>query len=112
VRRRLPRRVDETAAAGLTLLPSTKVAPPRIAAAPVQLECVEWQSIPIATGRHLVLGQVVHLHVRDGIVGPDLRVDMGHLDLVGRMHGGGWYTRTHDRFEVKRLTLADLEPRA
>ena len=103
-----PAEVDETAAAGLTLVPSARVAPPRIAAAPVQLECVEWQSIKIATGRHLVLGQVVHLHVRDGIVGDDLRVDMGKLDLVGRMHGGGWYVRTHDRFEAERLTLADV----
>jgi flavin reductase (DIM6/NTAB) family NADH-FMN oxidoreductase RutF len=103
-----PAEVDETEAAGLTLVPSAKVAVPRIAAAPVQLECVEWQSIPIATGRHLVLGQVVHLHVRDGIVGADLRVDMDKLDLVGRMHGGGWYVRTHDRFEAKRLTLADV----
>ena len=103
-----PADVDETAAAGLTLVPSAQVAPPRIAAAPVQLECVEWQSIKIATGRHLVLGQVVHLHVRDGIVGADLRVDMDKLDLVGRMHGGGWYVRTHDRFETRRLTLADV----
>ncbi len=103
--------VDETAAANLSLVPSVQVGPPRIAAAPVQLECREWQSIPIGGGRFLVLGEVVHLHARDGIIGPDLRVDMDRLDLVGRMHGGGWYARTHDRFEVKRLTLPDLPPR-
>jgi flavin reductase (DIM6/NTAB) family NADH-FMN oxidoreductase RutF len=105
-----PADVDETAAAGLALVPSAQVAPPRIAAAPVHLECIEWQSIAIAAGRHLVLGQVVHLHARDGIVGPNLRVDIDRLDLVGRMHGGGWYVRTRDRFEVPRLTLADVKP--
>ena len=31
------------------------------------------------------------------------------LGLVGRMHGRGWYTRTEDRFEVPRITVAEWE---
>ena len=29
-------------------------------------------------------------------------IDTPKLDLVGRMHGRGWYARTADRFEMPR----------
>jgi DNA-binding GntR family transcriptional regulator len=38
-------------------------------------------------------------------------VDTPKLGLVGRMHGRGWYVRTSDRFEVKRITSAEWEDR-
>jgi DNA-binding GntR family transcriptional regulator len=38
-------------------------------------------------------------------------VDTPKLGLVGRMHGRGWYVRTTDRFEVKRVTAAEWEAR-
>jgi flavin reductase (DIM6/NTAB) family NADH-FMN oxidoreductase RutF len=103
-----PAGVDETAAAGLELAPAAAVKAPRLAAAPVQLECREWRTTALPDARALILGEVVHLHVRDGIVGPRLRVDHDKLNLIGRMHTGGWYVRLRDRFEVNRLTQADV----
>ncbi|MDP3417345.1 flavin reductase family protein [Falsiroseomonas sp.] len=106
--------VDEVAQAGLATLPSTKVAPPRLADSPVALECTLFQTIPI--GAHsLVLGQVRAMHVRDAAVMDPLKcyIDSPALGLVGRMHGAGWYTRLDDRLEVKRVTAAQLaEPKA
>ena len=34
-------------------------------------------------------------------------IDTPALDLVGRMHGRGWYTRTNDRVDVPRYTAAE-----
>ena len=99
---------DEFAEAALEPAASRQVAAPRIAAAPVHLECRLSATVPLGDrGRLLVLGEVVHLHVRDGVVDPDtLDVDLAALALVGRLHGRGWYTRTADWIEKPRLTLA------
>ena len=65
----LPSGIDELAAAGLTSAPSRQVAAPRIAASPVQLECRETVSLSLGTRhRNLVVGEIVHLHIRDGLV--------------------------------------------
>jgi flavin reductase (DIM6/NTAB) family NADH-FMN oxidoreductase RutF len=100
---------DEIAEAGLTTLPSAKVAPPRIAESPVALECERFATIDIADDRTLVLGRVLALHVRDDAVLDPVRchIDTPALDLIGRMHGGGWYARTGDRFEMPRIPVAN-----
>lgn len=102
--------VDEIAEAGLTRLPSSKVKPPRIAESPVALECVTYQLVP--AGEHtIVLGRVVAVHIADDCVldAAKCYVDTPKMNLVGRMHGRGWYTRTTDRIEVPRLSLAEWE---
>jgi flavin reductase (DIM6/NTAB) family NADH-FMN oxidoreductase RutF len=105
-----PPGTDELAEAGLTKAPSAKVKPPRIAESPVALECVTFQLIP--AGHHtIVLGRVVAMHIKDECVLDPVKcyVDTPKLGLVGRMHGRGWYTRTTDRFEVPRMTVAEWE---
>jgi flavin reductase (DIM6/NTAB) family NADH-FMN oxidoreductase RutF len=105
-----PPGVDELAEAGLSKLPSSKIKPPRIAESPVALECVTFQLIP--AGRHtIVLGRVVAMHINDDCMldAAKFYVDTPKLGLVGRMHGRGWYTRTNDRIEVPRLTVAEWE---
>jgi flavin reductase (DIM6/NTAB) family NADH-FMN oxidoreductase RutF len=107
-----PPGVDELAEAGLSTVPSSKVGPPRIAESPVALECETFQLVP--AGRHtIVLGRVVAMHIRDDCILDPVKcyVDTPKLGLVGRMHGRGWYVRTTDRFEVKRVTAAEWEAR-
>lgn len=107
-----PPGVDELAEAGLSKLPSAKVRPPRIAESPVALECVTFQLIP--AGRHtIVLGRVVAVHINDDCVldAAKCYVDTPKLGLVGRMHGAGWYARTTDRFEMKRVTPEQVAAR-
>ena len=102
-----PPEVDELEVAGLELAASDKVAPPRIAQAPVSLECRRYLTLQPARERYLVLGEVVMAHVRDGVVDPaTLRVDREAYAPIGRLFGGG-YVRTHDRFEMPRLTYQE-----
>jgi flavin reductase (DIM6/NTAB) family NADH-FMN oxidoreductase RutF len=98
-----PAEVDEFAQAGLTAAPSVKVGAPRVAAAPISLECRLTQILPVGRlPHHLVLGEVVHLHVRDDLYDPATgRLDMHRLRPVGRL-AGHLYTHVHDIFEMKR----------
>lgn len=108
-----PREVDELVQAGLTPVASTKVKPPRIAESPVAFECTRMTILELAPERVLVVGRVLAMHVRDDCVRDPVRchIDTPKLDLIGRMHGGGWYARTTDRFDMPRIPLADWQRR-
>jgi flavin reductase (DIM6/NTAB) family NADH-FMN oxidoreductase RutF len=99
-----PPEISEIEVAGLELVPSHAVAPPRIAQAPINLECRRYLTLQPARERYLVIGEVVVAHVRDGLIDPaTLRVDRDAYAPIGRLFGGG-YVRTRDRFEMPRLT--------
>lgn len=100
-----PEGTDEMEIAGLTKVASTRVAPPRIGESPVAMECETFQLVE--AGRHtIVIGRVLAMHVRDDAVMNVEKsyIDTPKLELVGRMHGSGWYARTTDRVEVPRYT--------
>ena len=102
-----PRGVEEPKEAGLSLVPSKRVSVPRIAAAPVAMECSFMQEVRLGSFS-LVLGKILFMHIRDDAVRDTekLCVDAEKLDLIGRMEGG-WYTRTQDRFEMPAIALSD-----
>ncbi|MCL6599094.1 MAG: flavin reductase family protein [Alicyclobacillus macrosporangiidus] len=103
-----PPEVDEFAVAGLTPVPSRVVAPPRVAESPIQMECERVQILQFGDGPgggFLVLGRVVHLHVRDDLWAGD-RIDGSRWLPVGRM-AGNEYTRASDRFRLKRPSLPE-----
>jgi flavin reductase (DIM6/NTAB) family NADH-FMN oxidoreductase RutF len=103
----LPPEISEIALAGFSLLPSELVAPGRIAAAPVSMECRRYVTLQPGPERFIVLGEVLMLHVEDGIVDPaTLRVDRDRYAPIGRLFGGG-YVRTHDRFEMPRISYPE-----
>ena len=104
--------VSEVAEAKLATLPSVKVAPPRIADSPVAFECEIFKIVELASNRDLVLGRVVMMHVIDAAVMDAARyyIDTPVLDLVGRMHGAGWYARTTDCFDMPRIPVAEWKP--
>jgi flavin reductase (DIM6/NTAB) family NADH-FMN oxidoreductase RutF len=107
-----PHGVNEIAEAGLSTAPSLKVKVPRIAESPVALECEIFQFVP--AGHHtIVMGRVVAQYVRDDCVldASKFYIDTPKLELVGRMHGRGWYARTTDRIEIPRISVADWEAR-
>jgi flavin reductase (DIM6/NTAB) family NADH-FMN oxidoreductase RutF len=95
--------VDEFAKAGLATAPGVKVRVPRVAAAPVSMECRLAQIIPVGNlPHHLIVGEIVHMHVRDDVFDPATgRLDMHRLKPVGRL-AGHLYTHVHDIFEMKR----------
>lgn len=100
-----PPEVDELKEAGLTATPSTLIKPPRILESPVALECETFQLIPVSH-HTIVLGRVLAMHVRDDCVLDPAKnyIDTEKLNLVGRMHGRGWYARTTDRIEIPRMS--------
>ncbi|MCC7276554.1 MAG: flavin reductase family protein [Alphaproteobacteria bacterium] len=106
-----PPEVDEFAMAGLTALPGRQVRAPRVGEAPISLECRRLVTVEIGIGRNLVVGEVVHLHIRDDLIDRErLHVHAERSDLIGRMHGLGWYARTTDLFEMPRLAPEEVVP--
>jgi flavin reductase (DIM6/NTAB) family NADH-FMN oxidoreductase RutF len=99
--------VNELEQAGLTMLPSARVKPPRIAESPVAMECELMQIVDLGPNDGLALGRVVAMHVRDDAVLDAAKhyIDTPRLKLIGRMHGTGWYARTSDLFEMPRIPL-------
>ena len=99
----VPADVDEFELAGLTALPGVIVGAPRVAEAPVHMECNLLQVVEVSPGPlggNIVLGQVVRFHVRHDLL-KNYRIDPDKLDAVGRM-AGATYSRTRDRFELER----------
>jgi flavin reductase (DIM6/NTAB) family NADH-FMN oxidoreductase RutF len=95
--------VDEFELSGLTPLAGERVAAPRVAESPIQMECRLRQVIevsPLPGGGNLILGQVVLFHIREDLL-EDGKIDPEKLRAIGRM-GGPSYTRTRNRFEMQR----------
>jgi flavin reductase (DIM6/NTAB) family NADH-FMN oxidoreductase RutF len=85
----LPPDQSEATHAGVDLVPSRRVAPPRVAGAPAALECVVVDSRPVlhrggAHRFHMVFGEVLGIHIDDRFV-RDGRVDTAAMQLVGRL---------------------------
>jgi flavin reductase (DIM6/NTAB) family NADH-FMN oxidoreductase RutF len=107
-----PEGVNEFLKAGLTMLPSEKIKPPRVAESPVQFECVVNEIIPLGSeggAGNLIICEVVQIHLHESILREDQNIDQQKLDLVSRM-GGNWYSRANQGlFEIpKPLTTLGI----
>jgi flavin reductase (DIM6/NTAB) family NADH-FMN oxidoreductase RutF len=103
----LERGVNEFDHAGLEMAPSRIVAPPRVAASPCSLECKVTQTLTLTdidgnrTDRHLVIGQVVGVHlderyVKDGIL------DVAEMKPIARCGYVADYTVLDKLFQMQR----------
>jgi flavin reductase (DIM6/NTAB) family NADH-FMN oxidoreductase RutF len=99
-----PPEVDELSLAKLQSLPSLRVKPQRISESPVSFECRVLASLVTGPQQTIVVGRVVYAHVADRFVIDPERcyIDSPALDLVGRLHGSGWYSRQTDTFQMAR----------
>lgn len=95
--------LNEFELVGLHPTPSTRVRAPRVAESPVAFECRTIQVVRLnpgaAGGGNVVIGEVVHVHVRDDLINERLHTDPEKLRAIARM-GGTTYCRTRDRFEM------------
>ena len=106
-----PPEESEIDAAGLSLLPGVDVAVPRIAQAPFALECRRTVALAFGGDREIVLGEVVRLHAREGLMDEArLRVVSEAYKPIGRLFGDG-YARQGDRFDLARESFADFSAR-
>ncbi len=96
--------VYEMALAGLTPVPSRLVTPPRVAESPVQFECRVHDILVLpgntqATTNHVVIGQVLGVHIDDAVITKDGRVDLKAVRPIARL-GYMEYTSVESIFEM------------
>ncbi|MFN8594680.1 MAG: flavin reductase family protein [Anaerolineae bacterium] len=85
--------VNEFDRAGLATAPSLDVKPPRVAAAPIALECKVTQIVPVQdTTYTLILGRVLRFHIRSGLLRPNGQIDATLLKPVARLSGDEYAT--------------------
>lgn len=107
---KVPSEVDEAALAKLEMLPATLVRPPRVARSPVHMECRFHSSI-VLPGREpgatsvVVIGEVVGVHIADGVLTEDGRIDVARIRPLARM-GYMDYTVVDSVFEMKPVGSA------
>ncbi|HWE73024.1 MAG TPA: flavin reductase family protein [Stellaceae bacterium] len=103
--------IDEAKLAGLEMVPSKLVKPPRVAASPVHLEC-RYHCTLALPGRNLeqshyvVIGQVIGVHIKDEVITPEGRIDVLKLRPLARL---GY----HDYTSVESVfTMPPIGPHA
>src|SRR5688500_5335093 len=94
----LPEEESEFEKAGLTQATAALVQHPRIAEAAACLECRLFQLIEVSATRELVLGEILLVHARDGIIDPKTkRISEQAYHPIGRLFGNR-YCSTRQRF--------------
>ena len=94
--------VNEFERAGLTPAPSIVVKPPRVAEAPLALECKVTQIVPVNdTTYTMILGRVLRFHIQSNLLRPNGQVDALLLRPVARLSGDEYATLGRV-FEMKR----------
>jgi flavin reductase (DIM6/NTAB) family NADH-FMN oxidoreductase RutF len=107
----IDRGVDEMAASGLEPEPSRLVRPPRIKGSPVQFECRLHQIVDLpgrtpSSQHHVVIGQVVAVHIDDRALTADGRVDVLKLQPIARL-GYKDYVVVDETFQMEKRTPED-----
>jgi flavin reductase (DIM6/NTAB) family NADH-FMN oxidoreductase RutF len=101
-----PKGTNEFIKAGFTPLASKLVKPPRVAEAPIQLECIVQEVITLgenAGAGNLVLALIKKIHIKEEVLDANKNIDQTKLDLVARL-GGDWYARITEEnlFKVEK----------
>lgn len=90
-----PKGINEFEKAGLEMLPSEIVKPFRVKESPVHFECKVDKIIPLGDkggAGHLIICNIVRIHISEHVVEENNRINPHKLDLVGRL-GRAFYTR-------------------
>ncbi|HET7362265.1 MAG TPA: flavin reductase family protein [Burkholderiales bacterium] len=96
----IPESESEFARSGLTPLPAKLVKHPRIAEAPAALECRLERRIEFGPEREMVVGEILLVHARDGIIDPATkRISEDRYRPIGRLYGNRYCT-TRQRFDL------------
>lgn len=100
-----PLGLSELSAAGLHPAESLAVSVPRVAEARAALECT-LHEIQRIGHNNLIIANIVGIYLADGIA--DERLHLHGFFPIGRLGSPSWYTRTTDRFEIPRITYAQV----
>jgi flavin reductase (DIM6/NTAB) family NADH-FMN oxidoreductase RutF len=109
-----PEDISEAELAGLEMVPSRVVKPPRVARSPIALECIYSKTIDLVqsngkrTINSLVIGEVVNVHIDDSVV-VDGNIDMARIRPIARL-GYMDYTSVDNIFTMHRVPVVQQEP--
>ena len=93
---------SEVTAVGLATLPSVDIRVPRLAAAPFALECKRSVSLAFGPQRELLVGEVLRIHAREGLVdATNMYIDLEAYRPIGRLFGN-LYTYQRESFAMDR----------
>jgi len=96
----IPEGESEFARSGLTPVPAKLVKHPRIGEAPAAFECRLERRIEFGPEREMVVGEILLMHARDGIIDPTTkRISEERYRPVGRLYGNRYCT-TRQRFDL------------
>jgi flavin reductase (DIM6/NTAB) family NADH-FMN oxidoreductase RutF len=90
-----PAGVSEFEKSGLTPIPSEVVKPYRLKESPVQFECKVKEIVTLGEhggAGHLIICDVLRIHIAENVIDEKGRIDPHKLDLVGRL-GRAYYVR-------------------
>jgi flavin reductase (DIM6/NTAB) family NADH-FMN oxidoreductase RutF len=99
--------VSEPEVAGLAMLPSRVVKPPRVAQSPIALECKYSQTVSLVssngkqTNSSIVIGEVVNVHIDDSVIA-DGMLDVRRMRPIARL-GYMDYCVVDDYFTMLRV---------
>jgi flavin reductase (DIM6/NTAB) family NADH-FMN oxidoreductase RutF len=102
---------SEVTALGLAVSPSVDVRVPRLAAAPFSLECKRNVSLVFGPGRELLVGEVLRIHAREGLLDTEgMYVDLAAYRPIGRLFGN-LYTYQRESFAMDRENHSQWQAR-
>lgn len=102
-----PASISELTEVGLQTAPSEFIKTPRIAAAPVQFECVLFQILEFGVSTQFFVGEIKRFHVRDGLCF-DNKIETAKLRPLARV-GGPTYARLGEFVTMKPAHIAVRE---
>jgi flavin reductase (DIM6/NTAB) family NADH-FMN oxidoreductase RutF len=93
---------SEVVAIGLATSPSVDVKVPRLTAAPFAMECRRNVSLNFSPGRELLVGEVLRIHARPGLVDTaNMYIDFAAYRPIGRLFGN-LYSYQREPFTMVR----------
>jgi len=104
-----PEDISEADIAGLAMVPSRVVKPPRVERSPIALECIYNKTIDLVcsngkkTVNSLVIGEVVNVHIDDSVI-VDGNIDMARIRPIARL-GYMDYTSVDNIFTMHRVPV-------
>ena len=107
-----PSEVSEFEKSGLTPIASDLVKAPRVKESPVNMECRVKDIITLGYeggSGHLVICEVLKMHIEESILDEDHKIDPHKIDLMGRM-GRAFYTRASGDSIMKIFQAVNVIP--
>jgi flavin reductase (DIM6/NTAB) family NADH-FMN oxidoreductase RutF len=107
-----PAEINEFEVAGLTPVPSVVVRAFRVRESPVHFECRTAHIVDLGDepgGGSVVIGRVVHVHVREDVLLDGDKINLEALQPIGRL-AGNFYCRVNDLFQMTRPVVKVVEP--